>query len=118
MSNESRVSARAALARIQAVTDSPPATVTEAPASAPDAPPQPALRIEPEPPPKTAPPVFEQSVRYTVEMPKSLHRRLKGFVLDNETTSYAVTNALVRLMLDDQDLVNRVRDMIQEGPSR
>jgi hypothetical protein len=61
---------------------------------------------------------FEQSVRYTVEMPKSLHRRLKGFVLDNETTSYAVTNALVLLMLDDEQLANRVREMIQEGPSR
>ena len=51
-------------------------------------------------------------------MPKSLHRRLKGFVLDNETTSYAVTNALIRLMLDDDDLATRVRDLIQDGPSR
>lgn len=118
MSNESRVSARAALARIQAVTDSPPATIPEPPAAATDPTPQPALRIEPEHPPKTAPPAFEQSVRYTVEMPKSLHRRLKGFVLDNDTTSYAVTNALVRLMLDDDELANRLRDMIQEAPSR
>jgi hypothetical protein len=103
MSNESRVSARAALARMQAVTDSPPATIPEQRATAPDPIPQPALRIEPEPPPKTAPPVFEQSVRYTVEMPKSLHRRLKGFVLDSETASYAIAN--------------RVRDPIQEDPS-
>ena len=77
MSNESRVSARAALARMQAVTDSPDATIPEQPPTVPDPIPQPALRIEPAPSPKTASPVFEQSVRYTVEMPKSLHRRLK-----------------------------------------
>lgn len=134
MSSGSKVSARSALARLQAVTDPPaataavvvpppppiaePAAVSEPAAAGPDSAPQPALRIQPPPSPQAIPATFEQSVRYTVEMPKSLHRRLKGFVLDNETTSYAVTNALVRLMLENDELANRVRDLIQEGPSR
>lgn len=95
----SRVSARAALARIQAVTGSPPAPIPEPSTAASDAPAQPALRIEPKPQPEAAPAAFEQSVRYTVEMPESLCRRHKGVVLDNQTTSCAVTNTLVRLML-------------------
>ncbi|MDQ6898979.1 MAG: hypothetical protein M3256_25965 [Actinomycetota bacterium] len=119
MSNESKVSARSALARLEAITAAPPSAppiaepaVISEPAAAPDSPPQPTLRIQPEPSPQATPAAFEQSVRYTVEMPKSLHRRLKGFVLDNETTSYAVTNALVRLLLEDDDLANRVRELI------
>ena len=54
----------------------------------------------------------EGIVRYTAEIPKSLHRSLKLFAMDQETTTYAVTKALFVLLAKDEEVAAKVRDVL------
>ena len=51
-------------------------------------------------------------VRYTAEIPKNLHRALKLFAMDNDTSTYAVTKALLLLLAEDDPLRERVREVL------
>jgi hypothetical protein len=53
-------------------------------------------------------PDVEGIVRYTAEVPKGLHRSLKLFAMDQETSTYAVTKALFALLADDEDVRRKV----------
>jgi len=52
-------------------------------------------------------------VRYTAEIPKALHRSLKLFALDNDTSTYAVTKALLTLLAEDDEVGERVREVFR-----
>ena len=56
----------------------------------------------------------EPIVRYTAEVPKSLHRSLKTFAMENDTSTYAVTRALLTLLAADPDTADRVRGLLVE----
>jgi hypothetical protein len=58
------------------------------------------------------PMVTEGIVRYTAEVPKSLHRSLKLFALDSDTSTYAVTKALFTLLAEDDEIRERVREVL------
>ena len=58
--------------------------------------------------------VSEPIVRYTAEVPKSLHRALKTFAMENDTSTYAVTRALLSLLDSDPDTANRVRGLLAD----
>lgn len=64
--------------------------------------------------PSPAPPT-EGIVRYTAEVPKHLHRSLKLFALDNETSTYAVTKALFSLLAEDDEVRSKVSEAIRRG---
>jgi hypothetical protein len=51
-------------------------------------------------------------VRYTAEVPKPLHRHLKAFALENDTSTYAVTRALLTLLQTDPELAARVAQLV------
>jgi len=57
-------------------------------------------------------PLSEPVVRYTAEVPKSLHRSLKTFAMEQDTSTYAVTRALLTLLDSDQEVADRVRRML------
>ncbi|MDA8331916.1 MAG: hypothetical protein M0027_12105 [Candidatus Dormibacteraeota bacterium] len=65
-------------------------------------------------PHQAAPPVVP-IVRYTAEVPKPLHRHLKTFALENDTTTYAVTRALLTLLQTDPALAAQVVMLVREG---
>jgi hypothetical protein len=54
----------------------------------------------------------EGIVRYTAEIPKHLHRSLKLFAMDNDTSTYAVTKALLSLLAEDGETQDRVRGVL------
>lgn len=54
-------------------------------------------------------------VRYTAEIPKALHRALKVFAMDHDTTTYAVTNALFTLLVNDEEVAEKVRQVLSDG---
>jgi hypothetical protein len=54
--------------------------------------------------------------RYTAELPDSLHRQFKHFVVEEATTAYHVNRALVTLLVTDPELAQRVRQLIHERP--
>ena len=54
----------------------------------------------------------EPVVRYTAEVPKRLHRSLKTFAMENDTSTYAVTRALLTLLDSDDEVVARVRRLL------
>jgi hypothetical protein len=88
MSNPKKVSA---LARLSEITATPhPTTPTPAPPS-------------------------EGIVRYTAEVPKHLHRSLKLFALDHETSTYAVTKVLFSLLADDGEVRSKVSEALRRG---
>lgn len=53
-------------------------------------------------------------VRYTAEVPKPLHRALKMFAMDHDTTTYAVTNALFALLVNDEEVAEKVRQVLSD----
>jgi hypothetical protein len=50
----------------------------------------------------------EGIVRYTAEIPKHLHRALKVFAMDHDTSTYAVTKSLLALLAEDEDVRRKV----------
>ena len=62
-------------------------------------------------------PLSEPIVRYTAEVPKSLHRSLKTFAMENDTSTYAVTRALLTLLDTDTDTADRVRRILSDDHS-
>ena len=59
------------------------------------------------------PPASDGIVRYTAEIPKALHRSLKLFALDNDTSTYAVTKALLTLLAEDDAVGEKVREVLR-----
>jgi hypothetical protein len=51
----------------------------------------------------------EPLVRYTAEVPKDLHRALKTFAMEQDTSTYAVTRALLTLLAEDETVAAQVR---------
>lgn len=54
----------------------------------------------------------EPIVRYTAEIPRSLHRSLKLFAVNEDTSTYAVTKALLALLISDEDVQKKVRGFL------
>jgi hypothetical protein len=54
----------------------------------------------------------EGIVRYTAEIPKYLHRALKVFAMDHDTSTYAVTKSLLALLAEDQDVRRKVVEVL------
>jgi hypothetical protein len=71
-----------------------------------------AMTATPHPVSVSPAPLSEPIVRYTAEVPKSLHRSLKTFAMENDTSTYAVTRALLTLLDSDPDVANRVRGLL------
>ncbi len=60
-----------------------------------------------------APPSPNESiVRYTAEIPKHLHRELKVFAMDHDTSTYAVTKSLLALLAEDEDVRRKVVEVL------
>jgi hypothetical protein len=68
-----------------------------------------AMTATPHPVSVSPAPLSEPIVRYTAEVPKSLHRSLKTFAMENDTSTYAVTRALLTLLATDPEIADRVR---------
>lgn len=73
-------------------------------------------------PPLAAPksPVSKQrdDVRFTFDVARDLHRYIRQFVLDSDTTASAATRALWTLVQDDPGLAERLRGRLANGPER
>ncbi len=54
----------------------------------------------------------EGIVRYTAEIPKHLHRVLKVFAMDHDTSTYAVTKSLLALLAEDEDVRRKVVEVL------
>ncbi len=65
--------------------------------------------------PHPVPQSLDPIVRYTAEVPKPLHRHLKAFALEHDTTTYAVTRALLGLLQTDPKLAAQVAQLVHEG---
>lgn len=57
-------------------------------------------------------PASEGIVRYTAEIPKHLHRVLKVFAMDHDTSTYAVTKTLLVLLAEDEDVRRKVTEVL------
>lgn len=66
----------------------------------------------PHPTVPTPSPAAEGIVRYTAEVPKPLHRKLKLFAMDNDTSTYSVTKALLTLLAEDEEVRSKVRQVL------
>ena len=70
------------------------------------------ITTTPHPMTPSGPPASDGIVRYTAEIPKALHRSLKLFALDNDTSTYAVTKALLTLLAEDDEVGEKVREAL------
>ncbi len=80
-------------------------------ASARPLPPAPAAVAPPAWPAAPAPDLIR---RYTAELPDSLHLRLRHFIIDEHATAYAVNKALVTLLVTDETIAERVRQLLRQ----
>lgn len=71
-----------------------------------------AMTATPHPVSVSPAPLSEPVVRYTAEIPKSLHRSLKTFAMEHDTSTYAVTRALLTLLDTDPAVADHVREMV------
>lgn len=71
------------------------------------------ITATPHPVVPTAVAATEGIVRYTAEVPKHLHRSLKLFAMDNETSTYAVTKALFALLAEDGEVRAKVTEVLR-----
>jgi hypothetical protein len=70
------------------------------------------------PPPDAAagaPALVEPTIRFAIELPKSVHRRLKAWAVAEDATNITVSRALVTLLVNDDDVARRVRELIHQG---
>jgi hypothetical protein len=71
------------------------------------------ITATPHPTPPISSASSEAIVRYTAEIPKHLHRSLKLFAMDNETSTYAVTKALFALLSEDDEVRAKVTEVLR-----
>lgn len=64
---------------------------------------------EPAPRPR---PVRTALVRMTVDLEPALHRSIKRWALEHDTTQAEVTRVLLQLLADDETLAGRVADRL------
>lgn len=55
----------------------------------------------------------EPLVRYTAEIPKRLHRFLKLYAMDHDTSTYAVTRALISALRDDEAVAAKIAERLR-----
>ena len=70
------------------------------------------ITATPHPSSPRPPSASEGIVRYTAEIPKHLHRALKVFAMDHDTSTYAVTKSLLVLLEEDEDVRRKVIEVL------